>query len=98
MNMARKKEQESETKLKDMRWWNSPEEEAVKTMTTCAREIRDKQFDRAAMYLHFARLYYGFGLQGLDPSSYMDEPDPLDSEPLSTNLVRMVVKSVISRV
>lgn len=93
--MARKKKID---KLQDMRWWDAPEDEAVAAMGEVARQIRHKQFDRTAMYLHFARLYYGFGLQGLDPNTYMDEPDPLDSEPLSTNLVRMVVKSAIPRV
>jgi hypothetical protein len=87
-----------DSNLSDMRWWTAPEDQAVLTMTQVARSLRSKQQDRVTMYLHFARLYYGFGLQGLDPNTYMDEPDPLDSEPLSDNVVRSCIKSALPRV
>jgi hypothetical protein len=87
-----------DSNLSDLRWWTAPEEEATNVMVTIARAIRTRQQDRVTMYLHFARLYYGFGLQGLDPNTYMDEPDPLDSEPLADNVVRSCIKSALPRV
>lgn len=84
--------------LSDMRWWTAPEDESILTMTAVARSLRSKQQDRVTMYLHFARLYYGYGLQGLDPNTYMDEPDPLDSEPLADNVVRSCIKAALPRV
>ena len=84
---------------RDDRWWlaDTPEERA-ENMMRVAKRTRQTQGDKISMYLHFARLYLGYNVQGLDPVTYMEEPDPLDSEPMSENVVRSIIKAAMPRV
>lgn len=85
-------------KSSDPRWWDQKSSEAVGTMLASANNVRTVQQPRTSAYLHFARLYYGWELSGLGPDGFSDEPDPIDSEPISENVVRSCVLSALPRV
>lgn len=85
--------------LVDARWWNFDEPgESASAMLKVARQVRNRQSDRDGAYLHFARLYLGYGISGIDSASYLDEPDPIDSEPMCENVVRSIIKAAMPRV
>lgn len=85
-------------KSTDPCWWEKKQSESVEAMVTKANSVRQQMQPRIGAYLHFARLYYGWELSGLGPDGFADEPDPLDSEPLSENVVRTCILSALPRV
>lgn len=78
-------------------WWELKEDEAVGAMLQKANDVREQMQPRVAAYLHFARLYYGYELSGLGPDGFSDEPDPIDSEPLTENVARSCVQAALPR-
>lgn len=62
------------------------------------KSLMERSRSRIEMYLHFARLYYGYAMNGIGPESYAEEADVLDAEPIADNLARVLVKSALPRV